>query len=209
MEDPVRASYLNLQQLSKPTWMLGHRQIWLLWISPGLTIHCSGYHVSSAIANSLLWLMVSNHPTYLFFLVYLRDVIGPTLFLIYINDLPECSIYCPSIGRRHTHVSYNTQWRSCTQLQADIDNLEIWEQAWSMESNPDKCEVLKVTRKRTVIHHEYTLHGKLLKEVTDAKYLGVHISHYIKWNCHRKNYMKKPIAHLVFSSATYGWSHVH
>ena len=74
----------------------------------------------------------------------------------------------------------------CAQLQADINQLELWEQHWSMDFNPDKCEVLRITRKRTVINnYQYTLHGKVLKEVRNAKYLGVYMSQDLKsWNHH-------------------------
>ncbi|CAB4023223.1 Hypothetical predicted protein, partial [Paramuricea clavata] len=38
----------------------------------------------------------------------------------------------------------------CAQLQSDLDNLQSWEK-----------EVLRVTRKKSMIHHDYTLHGKV------------------------------------------------
>ena len=68
----------------------------------------------------------------------------------------------------------------CDQLQADIE----WGKHWSMEFNPEKCELLRITRKRTAIERQYTLHGKVLKEVKNTKYLGVHLSSDLKWNCH-------------------------
>ena len=49
----------------------------------------------------------------------------------------------------------------CDQLQADIDQLQLWEKHWSMEFNPEKCELLRITRKRTAIERQYTLHGKV------------------------------------------------
>ena len=41
-----------------------------------------------------------------------------------------CLINCPSIRRRHTHVSDNTQWRS-------MYLWKLWEQVSSMELNPE------------------------------------------------------------------------
>ena len=53
-----------------------------------------------------------------------------------------------------------------------------------MEFNPEKCELHRITRKRTAIERQYTIHGKVLKEVKNTKYLGVHLSSDLKWNCH-------------------------
>ena len=53
-----------------------------------------------------------------------------------------------------------------------------------MEFNPEKCELLRITRKIMAIERQYILHGKVLKEVKNSKYLGVHLSSDLKWNCH-------------------------
>ena len=53
-----------------------------------------------------------------------------------------------------------------------------------MDFNPDKCEVSRIARKRTTINYQYSLHGKVLKEVRNAKYLGVYMSQDLKWNHH-------------------------
>jgi hypothetical protein len=46
--------------------------------------------------------------------------------------------------------------KDCTQLQEDLDNLIKWEQQWQMQFNPDKCEVLTITKKRKPLHHAWT-----------------------------------------------------
>jgi hypothetical protein len=45
----------------------------------------------------------------------------------------------------------------CTQLQEDLDNSIKWEQQWQMQFNPDKCEVLTITKKRKPLHHDCAL----------------------------------------------------
>ena len=72
----------------------------------------------------------------------------------------------------------------CDKLQGDIDQLQLWEKHWSTEFNPEKCELLRITRKTTAVERQYTLHGKVLKELKNTKYLGVHLSIDLKWNYH-------------------------
>jgi len=69
-------------------------------------------------------------------------------------------------------------------LQADLDKLTFWEQTWTMEFHPDKCEVISITRKRKPVLYEYTLHGQKLKHVDTVKYLGVQIAHDLRWDKH-------------------------
>ena len=120
------------------------------------------------------------------------SVIGPTLFLIYINDLPDYVNSAVHLFADDTimHLTVHNEdhcdqlQADIDQLQADIDQLQLWEKHWSMEFNPEKCELLRITRKRTAIERQYTIHGKVLKEVKNTKYLGVHPSSDLKWNCH-------------------------
>ena len=68
------------------------------------------------------------------------STIGPTLFLIYINDLPdfvESNVHLFAVDTV-MYLSIDSQ-DSCNQLQADLNNLELWEQDWLMSFNPDKC----------------------------------------------------------------------
>ena len=51
-----------------------------------------------------------------------------------------------------------------------------------MEFHPDKCQVLKISRKRRKVNHIYQIHNQSLKEATSAKYLGVMIDSELRWN---------------------------
>ena len=76
-------------------------------------------------------------------------------------------------------------------LQEDLDNLQQWETKWKMEFNPDKCEAISISNKRKPITATYTIHGKTLKHVKNAKYLGVSIDNKLTWNTHIDSICKK------------------
>ena len=115
------------------------------------------------------------------------SVLGPVLFLIYINDLPEfVSNSTVRLFADHDTLLYLTIHNSsdCDKLQEDLNNLERWESDSQMSFHQEKCEVIHITKKKTPILHSYSLHGHILSSVPQIKYLGVHISQDLKWNSH-------------------------
>ena len=67
-----------------------------------------------------------------------------------------------------------------------------------MSFNPEKCEVLRITNKRSPIHTTYSLHGQHLALTTNSKYLGVTISSDLSWNTHINTITKKANQTLGF-----------
>jgi hypothetical protein len=47
--------------------------------------------------------------------------------------------------------------------------MQQWEAEWLMEFNPNKCEVITITNKRSHINYPYNIHGKELVHVQHAK----------------------------------------
>ena len=127
------------------------------------------------------------------------SVLGPVLFLLYINDLPE-NIHSETrlfADDRAVYLTINSK-ADCQTLQKDLHKLEIWEKYWEMESNPSKCQVLHITRARTPIRHQFVLYGQVLEAVDHAKYLGREISHDLNWNTHIQNLTTKANRTLGF-----------
>ena len=56
-----------------------------------------------------------------------------------------------------------------------------------MSFNPEKCETLSITRKRSPLPSEYSLHKKPLQTVKESKYLGVTITQDLRWDTHVTN----------------------
>ncbi|MGB1915940.1 MAG: RNA-directed DNA polymerase, partial [Paracoccaceae bacterium] len=121
-------------------------------------------------------------------------VLGPLLFLVYINDLPAL-VTCKIRLFADDALIYRSidSITDTHKLQEDLNQLITWESNWSMEFNPDKCKVLRVTNKRKIINQNYTMHNQILEEVDSAKYLGVHIHKKLSWNTHVNYTAKKAI----------------
>lgn len=114
-------------------------------------------------------------------------VLGPLLFLCFINDLPE------SIRASQTKLFADDSLlfkvidsdRDRALLQRDLSALQQWEETWQMSFNPTKCVVMRIsTKKKKVLQTQYQLHGHTLDVVDVSKYLGVNIKDDLSWDTH-------------------------
>ena len=103
-------------------------------------------------------------------------VLGPLLFRIYINDLPDlitssCSLFADDCL---LYREIDTP-DDCKILQNDLSKVESWANEWIMTFNTTKCEIIQITLKNP-IQSTYYLYCHQLKQVTEAKYLGISYS---------------------------------
>ena len=110
------------------------------------------------------------------------SVLGPALFLLYINDIQD-QIQSPMRLFADDSIVYREIVRpeDHTILQQDLHALADWSSKWLMDFNIKKCAVLSITRKRKPSHHVYTILGEDLARVDHHDYLGVTISHDLRW----------------------------
>ena len=121
-------------------------------------------------------------------------VLGPALFLVYINDLPE-GLRCTSRLFADDCILYRVidSDADTDMLQQDLQQLESWEREWAMEFAAEKCQVLTITRKlnRNIILRNYKIHGHILDRVDSAKYLGVILDRKLTFKPHINSITKK------------------
>ena len=127
------------------------------------------------------------------------SVLGPILFLAYINDLPDQVKSRVRLFADDTamYLALDKQGDSEI-LQKDLESLEKWEKLWDMSFNPSKCQVIHVTRSKSPSQTIYYLHGCALESVSSAKYLGVTVSEDLSWSDHINNITKKANQTLGF-----------
>ena len=100
------------------------------------------------------------------------SVLGSTLFVLFINDLPQVVESRVALFADDTKVFREIQSdEDREKLQQDIDELLIWSKKWQLPFNESKCKVMhygKTNRKA-----DYNLGGVQIVEVNEEKDLGV------------------------------------
>ena len=102
------------------------------------------------------------------------SVLGPCLFLTYINDLPtyvdsNSQLFADDSAVDRVMMTAKDQ----VTLQNDLTSLSDWEGQWDAEFHTMKCNLLTVSRKREKEPRVYSLHGQELEQVKESKYLGL------------------------------------
>ena len=110
------------------------------------------------------------------------SVLGPLLFLAYINDIwknigstirlfaDDCILYRKITNNLDVEI-----------LQADLDRLGGWAIENEMKINPSKSRALSFTRGRVKVPLSYKLNNHKVPEETSCKYLGIIIRSDLNW----------------------------
>jgi hypothetical protein len=80
-------------------------------------------------------------------------VLGPLLFLAFINDLPEV-VSSPVRIFTEDCLVYRSinKMEDTAALQNDMSALQQWESDWQMMFHPEKCTTIHISKKRNPIH---------------------------------------------------------
>ena len=103
------------------------------------------------------------------------SVLGPLLFIIYINDLGLGLVSKISKFADDTKLGSSADNEEAVrQLQKDLEKIGEWSEKWQMPFNLEKCKVMHIGCKN--INHQYNLLGKELETCQQEKDLGVIIT---------------------------------
>ena len=102
------------------------------------------------------------------------SVLGPILFVIYINDLQDVVKSKIYLFADDTKVLNKIKTMDDSlSLQEDINALGEWSKDWLLQFNLDKCHVLTLGKHENIVHaHNYHLNNHELEHV--FKHTGEH-----------------------------------
>ena len=110
------------------------------------------------------------------------SVLGPVLFLLYINDINNI-IQSPIQLFADDSIIYRIIKSETDNniLQSDLIQLQTWSNKWQMEFNIPKCVHLPITNKTKPRLHSYSLCGVPLSTVSSHPYLGIKLDTKVTW----------------------------
>jgi len=94
-------------------------------------------------------------------------VLGPLLFLIFINDITE-NVSSPIRLFADDCLIYHGIWSpsDCNLLSKDLDTIVKWSKTWGMMFNIKKCNIISITNAtKNKIHHQYTMDNEPLNSI--------------------------------------------
>lgn len=113
------------------------------------------------------------------------SVLGPLLFLIFINDLPNCVSSKIRLFADDCVVYRAIKSETDHQyLQTDLDSINTWCSSWLMILNHSKTKLVSFTRNSCRIPTKYTINDVTVEAASTYKYLGVHLLSDLTWNYH-------------------------
>ncbi len=136
------------------------------------------------------------------------SVLGPILFILFINDLPQAVNCGVEIYADDTKIFARASSKEeHDQLQRNIDEMYAWSELWQLTFHPDKCHVMHMGPQNEVSKQPYWM-GKegqktLLQETMVEKDLGVHVDNSLLFDTHCQkiasaaSYFSSPADHLT------------
>ena len=115
------------------------------------------------------------------------SVLGPVLFVIYINDLPESCDCSTLLFADDTKVFQQVKSTAdCEKLQADLNHLQSWADRWQLCFHPQKCKVMRIGNGHPEFTYQMTVDGLLIDLDTThtEKDLGVYVDDKLKFDFH-------------------------
>jgi hypothetical protein len=136
------------------------------------------------------------------------SVLGPLLFIIYTNDLPNCLNYAKTIlfaDDTTVYMSSKDEIKLFHNMNTDLTHLTDWFYANKLSLNASKTNYLKFTNilyKNNAAHYNNHLNIKLANQVIieakSTKFLGIQIDNKLKWDTHI-NYTKQKLTRSLYA----------
>ena len=125
------------------------------------------------------------------------SILGPLLFLIYINDLSDglttnARLFADDVSLFSVVDNINL---SATNLNSDLSKINAWANQWKMTFNPDPNkqaqEVIFSRKTKKISHPPLNFSNNSVQQVQFQKHLGVYLDGKLDFREHLQNMFKK------------------
>ena len=122
------------------------------------------------------------------------SVLGPLLFLIFINDITHVIRRCKIrlfADDTCLFVEVDEPAEAALILNDNLSQIQEWAKKWLVTFSPPKTEELLISNKVPRDHPPLFLDNQRITEVKHHKHLGVYLSHNLSWNKQAEETAKK------------------
>ena len=117
------------------------------------------------------------------------SILGPTLFLVYINDLPDdvicdIAIYADdtTLCSKCDHASdLWQQLELASELESDLQDIVEWDKKWLVDFSAGKTQLVSFDRSNNTGAIDVKMDGSVLQEKSSFKMLGLTLSSKLDW----------------------------
>ena len=123
------------------------------------------------------------------------SILGPLLFLIFINDLPEATNFMVRLFADDTFLcAENTNFSDLkTEVNLELTKVFEWLSSNKLTLNMKKSKFMIITnkKKKDIPNFTVKIDSRPLEECNSYKYLGIHIDNKLTWDTHVCYLVKK------------------
>ena len=129
------------------------------------------------------------------------SVLGPIMFLVYINDISSSIVSTTKLYADDTSLLHRiTDINSKIVLQNDLNTIDKWSEQWAVTFNPSKSHSLHISRKREHHNtHDYIFQNRTIENVNEHTHLGLIWNSECNWKNHLIALGKRGSQELTFS----------
>ena len=124
------------------------------------------------------------------------SVLGPLLFIIYMNDLSDHLTSCESVLFADDTTIYghgNDLNKLYNDVTNDLNYITDWFRANKLSLNTNKTNYMLFTNSRNKTHFgkNLTINNEIISEKSSTKFLGITIDNKLKWDKHIESLSKQ------------------
>lgn len=136
------------------------------------------------------------------------SILGPILFILYLNDLPNCVLHSKILSFADDTKCYKVIQRvedtNC--LQEDLDCICSWSSTWKLKFNLLKFALLHFNSSQPELERCYTMCGAGISSCESHRDLGVILSSDMTWVKHYQSILSKAYGKLAMIRRTFSLS---